>query len=182
MDCVADIKDAEIFIYVPFSPGMVHISKNLDDLTNLRTCHNLIYGVYNMQGVKRLFPINEIDGKIIATYNVYYRFTKLEIVPKTLIFCYDAGSYNYVYDELLDLVGLSKYKDTMSIIKLYEKSVKKYYVWVYHDNAIQKGEIITRIGPTYVLKFETEKDFVAFLHWDIYFDFDEIINAYKNNV
>lgn len=180
MECIADIKYADIFIYVPSGTGMVHISKNLDDLIDLRSGNNAIYGVYNMQGTKKLFPIVKLGDKMVATYGIYCHLDATQIEPKTIIFCYDTESYNYVYDKLLDLVHLSDFKDTMNIIKIYERSVKKDYAWVYLNNVIQKGEIITRVGPNYVLKFKTEKDFIVFWDWDVYFDFEEIMDAYRN--
>lgn len=180
MECIADIKDADIFIYVPSGTGMIHVSKNLDDLTKLRSDNNIIYGVYNMQGTKKLFPIVKLGDKTVASYHVYYHLNASQIEQNTIIFCYDAESYNYVYDKLLDLADLSEYKNTMNVIKLYEKSVKKEYAWVYLNNVIQKGEIITRVDPVYVLKFKTEKDFIGFWDWDVYFDFEEIMNAYRN--
>lgn len=118
MECIADIKDAEIFIYVPSGSGTVHISKNLDNIINLRTGYNVIYGVYNLHGVKRLFAIVKIGDKTFANYYVYSHLDAAQITSKTIIFCYDTNSYNYVYDKLLDLVGLSDYKNTMNIVKL----------------------------------------------------------------
>lgn len=180
MECIVDIKDADIFIYVSSGTGMVHISKNLDDLINLCSGNNTIYGVYNMQDTKKLFPIVKLGDKMVASYYAYYHIDTAQIARNTIIFCYDADSYNYAYDKLLDLVCLSDFKDTMSVVKLYERSVKKDYAWVYLNNVIQKGEIITRIGPVYVLKFKTEKDFISFWDWNVYFDFEEIMNAYRN--
>jgi len=180
MECIVDIKVADIFIYVPSGTDMIHVSKNLDDLTKLRSGNNIIYGVYNMQGTKKLFPIVKLGDKMVASYYVYYHFDAAQITRNTIIFCYDVDSYNYVYDKLLDLVSLSDFKDTMNVIKLYERSVKKDYAWVYLNNVIQKGEIITRVGWIYIFKFKTEKDFVAICDHDVYFDFNEIMDAYRN--